>query len=435
MKWKNYYDEHQMTPEQAVSVLKDNDSLILGHAVGEPVLFQRTMAKMAEQFKGITVTHMLYLGSGEYFEPGMEEHFRHNAVFVSPKTRKAVSEGRADYTPTFFTELPKLFRENLIPVDVFAFSCSEPDEHGYVSMGVSCDYGVQALKSAKISIAEVNPNVPRTFGECMVHVSEIDGFMHSNEEIPKLMPPKVSDIDTTIGKYIADLVHDGDCLQLGIGALPDAICGLLGDKKNLGLHTEMISDGVLPLIESGVVNGKCKQREVGKICVTFLMGTQKLYDFIDNNPLIHMLPVDVCNNPYVIAQNDNVVSINSCVEVDLQGQVCAEAIGLRQISGIGGQMDFVRGANLSKGGRSIIALNSTTKDESASKIVPFLTPGAPVTTSRCDVGYIVTEYGVAALRGQTLRERSKRLINIAHPKFRAELAEEHYKRFKEKLEF
>ena len=300
-------------------------------------------------------------------------------------------------------------------------------------MGLSCDYGAQAAKSAKTVIAEVNQNMPRTYGESFIHVSEIDAFLCSWEPLPERKPAKIGDADKKIGKYIADLVRDGDRLQIGIGALPDAVCSFLGDKKNLGLHTEMISDGVLPLLESGVINGKCKQRDIGKICVTFLMGTRKLYDFVNNNPIINMLPVDVCNNPAIISQNDNVVSINSCVEGDLQGQVCAEAIGLRQISGIGGQMDFVRGANLSKGGRSIIALHSTTNDGAASKIVTTLTTGAPVTTSRCDVNYIVTEYGVAQLRGQTLRERAKRLIKIAHPKFRAELAAEFEKRFGETL--
>lgn len=377
---------------------------------------------------------MVYLGSGEYLQPGMEDHFRHNALFVGGPARKAIAENRADYTPAFFSDVPHMFRNGELPVDVFAFTCSPPDERGYVSIGLSCDYGWQAAKSAKTVIAEVNPNMPRTFGESFIHVTDIDGFLLSWEPLPEAKPPRITEEDKKIGKYIADLVHDGDCLQLGIGAVPDAVCSFLGDKKNLGLHSEMFSDGVLPLFEKGVINGSCKQRDVGRACVTFLMGSRKLYDFVNNNPMIQMMPVDVCNNPAIISQNDNVVSINSCVQVDLQGQVCAEAIGLKQISGIGGQMDFVRGANLSKGGRSIIALHSTTKDESESKIVTTITTGGPVTTSRCDVNYIVTEYGVAQLRGQTLRERAKRLIAIAHPKFRAELAEEYAKRFGETLE-
>ena len=434
MDWRTYYKEHTMKPEDAVSVIKDGDRVVFGHAVGEPIIFQRTMAQMAQQFHNVEVAHMVYLGSGEYLQPGMEDHFRHNALFVGGPARKAIAENRADYTPAFFSDVPHMFRNGELPVDVFAFTCSPPDERGYVSIGLSCDYGWQAAKSAKTVIAEVNPNMPRTFGESFIHVTDIDGFLLSWEPLPEAKPPRITEEDKKIGKYIADLVHDGDCLQLGIGAVPDAVCSFLGDKKNLGLHSEMFSDGVLPLFEKGVINGSCKQRDVGRACVTFLMGSRKLYDFVNNNPMIQMMPVDVCNNPAIISQNDNVVSINSCVQVDLQGQVCAEAIGLKQISGIGGQMDFVRGANLSKGGRSIIALHSTTKDESESKIVTTSTAGGPVTTSRCDVNYIVTEYGVAQLRGQTLRERAKRLIAIAHPKFRAELAEEYAKRFGETLE-
>lgn len=431
--WRAYYTSHTMTPEQAVTLIQDGDRVVFGHAVGEPIIFQRTMARMAEQFHNVEVAHMVYLGSGEYLQPGMEEHFRHNALFVGGPARKAIAEHRADYTPAFFSDVPHMFRDGTLPVDVFAFTCSTPDERGYVSIGLSCDYTWEGVKSAKTVIAEVNPNMPRTFGESFVHVSEIDAFIQSWEPLPESVPPNITEEDEKIGRYIADLVKDGDCLQLGIGAVPDAVCSFLGDKKDLGIHSEMISDGVLPLLESGVINGKCKRRDIGKVSVTFLMGTRKLYEYVDGNPMINMLPVDVCNNPAVICQNDNVVSINSCVEVDLQGQVCAEAIGLKQISGIGGQMDFVRGASLSKGGRSIIALYSTTKDGKTSKIVPILTTGAPVTTSRCDVNYIVTEFGVAQLRGQTLKERAKRLIAIAHPDFRPELAEEYAKRFGETL--
>lgn len=434
MEWQQYYKEHTMTPEEAVSKIHNGDRVMFGHAVGEPIIFQRTMARMAEQFHDVEVVHMVYLGSGEYLQPGMESHFRHNALFVGAPARKAIAENRADYTPAFFSDVPIMIRNGELPVDVFAFTCSPPDSKGYISIGLSCDYGWQAIKSAKIVIAEVNPNMPRTFGESFVHVTDIDGFLSCWEPLPESKPGKISEEDRQIGKYIADLVHDGDCLQLGIGAVPDAVLSCLGDKKNLGIHSEMISDGVVPLLESGVINGRQKQRDVGRVCVTFLMGSRKLYDYVNNNPMIKMLPVDVCNNPAVISQNNNVVAINSCVQVDLQGQVCAEAIGLKQISGIGGQMDFVRGANLSKGGRSIIALHSATKDLSQSKIVPTITKGGPVTTSRCDVNYIVTEYGVAKLRGKTLRERAKRLIAIAHPKFRPELAEEYTRRFGESLD-
>ena len=433
MDWKKYYQEHTKSPEEAVRMIQDGDHVLFGHAVAEPTLFQRTMASLAEEFHNVEVRHMVYLGTGEYLQPGMEEHFRHNSMFAGGASRKALADHRADYTPVFFSDIPGMFRDGTLPLDVFAFISTPPDERGYISLGVSCDYAVQAVKTAKRVIAEVNPNMPRTYGETFVHVSQIDAFLHSQEPLVESKPAPIGDKDRAIGEYIAQLVRDGDCLQLGIGAMPDAVLAFLGDKKNLGIHSEMISDGVLPLLERGVINGQCKQRDQGKVTVSFLMGTRKLYDYADNNPMIQMLPVDVCNDPYVISQNDNVVSINSCVEVDLQGQICAEAIGLRQISGIGGQMDFVRGANRSKGGRSIIALHSTTKGEEASKIVSTITTGGPVTTSRCDVNYVVTEYGIAQLRGQSLRERAKRLIAIAHPKFRPALIEEYQARFGESL--
>ena len=288
MDWRTYYKEHTMTPEQAVSVIHDGDRVVFGHAVGEPIIFQRTMARMAEQFHNVEVAHMVYLGSGEYLQPGMESHFRHNALFVGGPARKPIAEHRADYTPVFFSDVPRMFRDNTLPVDVFAFTCSPPDERGYVSLGLSCDYGAQAVKSAKTVIAEVNPNMPRTYGESFVHVSEIDGFLCSWEPLPESKPPRIGEEDRAIGKYIAELVRDGDCLQLGIGAVPDAVCSFLGDKHDLGLHTEMISDGVLPLLENGNINGKRKQRDIGKVSVTFLMGTRKLYDFVDNNPIINM---------------------------------------------------------------------------------------------------------------------------------------------------
>ena len=433
MKWTEHYKQHTIKPEEAVGLIHNGDRVLFGHCVAEPIIFQRTMAAQAERFHDVEVVHMVYLGTGEYLQPGMETHFRHNALFVGAPARKAIAENRADYTPAFFSDIPIMFRNGEMPVDVFAFTCSPPDARGFVSIGTSCDYGWQAIKSARTVIAEINPNMPRTFGEAFVHVTELDAFIQSWEPLPELEPAQITKEDQQIGRYIADYVRDGDCLQLGIGAVPDAVCSFLGDKKDLGIHSEMISDGVIPLIESGVINCRKKQRDNGRICVSFIMGTRALYDYVDNNPMIRMLPVDVCNSPARISCNDNVVSINSCVQIDLQGQVCAESVGLKQISGIGGQMDFVRGANLSKGGRSFIALHATTRDGSKSKIVPFLDEGAAVTTGRNDVNYIVTEYGVAQLKGQTLRERAKRLIAIAHPKFRAGLIEEYERRFGEKF--
>ncbi|WP_087066066.1 acetyl-CoA hydrolase/transferase family protein [Intestinibacillus massiliensis] len=431
MNAQEIYKSRLMGVDDAVKLLKSGDRLILGHAVGEPTTFTRRMAELAEElkFENIEVNHLVYLGGGEYLAPGMEKHFRNNSEFVGAPVRKAIAECRADFTPCFFHEFPKMIREGYITPDVFAAQCTPPDKFGYVNLGVSCDYALAAIEKAKTVILEVNDQMPTTFGSTFVHVSEVDAFFESSHPLPEIQPPKIGELEMKIGKYIADLIPDGACIQLGIGALPDAILSFLGDKKDLGVHTEMISDGTIPLIESGVINGKRKQTFQGKIVSAFFMGTKKFYDYIDHNPAIQMMPVDYTNDPDIIAQNDNVISVNSCVQVDLTGQVCSEAIGERQISGIGGQLDFVRGASRSKGGKAILALSSTTKDGKTSKIVPFLDHGAPVTTDRCDVNYIVTEYGVAELKGKTLRERARRLINIAHPDFRPDLIKEWERRF------
>ncbi|MBR2188375.1 MAG: 4-hydroxybutyrate CoA-transferase, partial [Eubacterium sp.] len=305
MKWTEHYKQHTIKPEEAVGLIHNGDRVLFGHCVAEPIIFQRTMAAQAERFHDVEVVHMVYLGTGEYLQPGMETHFRHNALFVGAPARKAIAENRADYTPAFFSDIPIMFRNGEMPVDVFAFTCSPPDARGFVSIGTSCDYGWQAIKSARTVIAEINPNMPRTFGEAFVHVTELDAFIQSWEPLPELEPAKITKEDQQIGRYIADYVRDGDCLQLGIGAVPDAVCSFLGDKKDLGIHSEMISDGVIPLIESGVINCRKKQRDNGRICVSFIMGTRALYDYVDNNPMIRMLPVDVCNSPARISCNDN----------------------------------------------------------------------------------------------------------------------------------
>lgn len=423
------YQSRLKTVDECVKLLKSGDRLILGHAVGEPTTFTRRMAEMAKDLglKDIEVNHLVYLGGGEYLDPSLGECFHNNSEFVGAPVRQAIKEKRADFTPCFFHEFPRMIREGYITPDVFACQCTPPDKFGYVNLGVSCDYALAAIEKASTVIMEVNDQMPVTYGSTFVHVSEVDAFFESSHPLPEIQPPKIGEVEKKIGKYVADLIPDGACIQLGIGALPDAILSFLGDKKDLGVHTEMISDGTIPLIESGVINGKKKQTFQGKIVSTFFMGTKKFYDFIDHNPAIQMMPVDYTNDPDIIAQNDNLISVNSCIQVDLMGQVCSEAIGERQISGIGGQLDFIRGANRSKGGKAILAMASTTKG--ISKIVPYLDHGAPVTTDRCDVDYIVTEYGVASLRGQTLRERARRLINIAHPDFRPELIKEWERRF------
>lgn len=436
MNAQEIYQSRLMSVDDAVKLLKSGDRLILGHAIGEPTTFTRRMAEMAPELglKNIEVNHEVYMGGGEYMAPEMEGMFRNNSMFVGGPARTAIKEKRADFTPGFFHEYPKMIREGYLTPDVFAAQCTPPDKFGYVNLGVSCDYALAAIETAKTVIMEVNDQMPTTYGSTFVHVSEIDAFFVSSHPLIELQPPKIGEVEKKIGKFVADLIPDGACIQLGIGALPDAILSFLGDKKDLGVHTEMISDGTIPLIESGVINGKHKQTFKGKITSAFFMGTKRFYDFIDHNPAIQMMPVDYTNDPDIIAQNDNVIAVNSCIQVDLMGQVCSEAVGERQISGIGGQLDFVRGANRSKGGKAIIAVASTTKDGKISKIVPFLDHGAPVTTDRCDVNYIVTEYGVAELKGKTLRERARLLINIAHPDFRPELITEWERRFNMKWE-
>jgi 4-hydroxybutyrate CoA-transferase len=373
---------------------------------------------------------MICLGKGDHCKPEMQGHFRHNSLFIGGLARDAIFDGRGDYLPCYFSEIPRLFTDGFLPVDVTLIQVTPPDKHGYVSLGVSVDYSKAAAKCAKILIAQVNERMPRTLGDSYLHVSEIDYFVEANAEIIELPQPSISKIEEEIGERCASLIEDGATLQLGIGALPDAVLKFMKKKKDLGIHSEMISDGVMELIEAGVVTNSRKTLHKDKAVITFLMGTRKLYDFVDNNPMFHMATVDYVNNPYVIAQNYKMVSINSCVQVDFMGQVVSECIGPKQISGVGGQVDFVRGANICPGGKSILAMQATTGGGKISKIVPVIDTGAAVTTNRNDVRYIVTEYGIADLKGKTLKQRAKSLISIAHPDFRPQLVEEWEKRFK-----
>lgn len=432
LNWKEIYNERLLTAEEAVKKIKSNDRVVIGHAVGEPSYVVGKMVENKDQYENVEIVHMVAMGKGEYAQPGMEKHFRHNSIFVGACTRDAVSSGRGDFTPSFFYEVPKLFRTSM-PVDVALVQVTPPDEHGYCSLGVSVDYTKTAAQEAKIVIAQVNDQMPRTMGDTFLHVSEIDCFVEHSAPIIELGAPKIGEVEKAIGENCASLVSDGDTLQLGIGAIPDAVLLFLKDKKDLGIHSEMFSDGVVELFEAGVVTNKKKTLHPGKMIVAFLMGSKKLYDFVNNNPMVEMYPVDYVNNPTVIMKNDNMVSINSCVQVDLMGQICSESIGLKQISGVGGQVDFVRGVTMAKNGKSIMAMPSTAAKGTVSKIVPLLDEGAAVTTSRNDVDYVVTEYGVAHLKGKTLRDRARALINIAHPDFRDELIKEYEKRFSTKF--
>lgn len=430
MSWKKIYSDKICTAKEAVKHIKSGNRVAIAHACSEPITLVDAMVEFADEYdyKDVEIVHMVPMRKPAYCQAEMSGKFRHNGLFLGMGTKDAVASGRADFTPVFFSEVPNLLRTTLTP-DVALLQVSEPDEHGYCSYGLSCDYTKAASEAAKMRIAQVNKNMPRTLGDNFIHLKDLDYIVPVDTPIIQLQPPVISDVQRKIGENIASLVNDRDCLQLGIGAIPDAVLLFLKNKHDLGIHSEMFSDGVVELIEAGVITNKYKQIDVGQCVASFLMGTDRLYSYVNNNPSVRMMPVDYVNDPRVICQNDNVVSINSCVEVDLMGQVCSEAIGLKQISGVGGQVDFVRGARMSRGGRTIIAMPSTAAGGTVSKIVGFLTQGAPVTTSRNDVDYIVTEHGIAQLYGKTLRERGRKLIKIAAPEFREELESEYNRRF------
>jgi 4-hydroxybutyrate CoA-transferase len=425
------YGEKTMTAAEAVALIKDGDWVVTSHAAANPQVIMRELVAQKERFTRLNIFHVLPVGYTDYLSPQNTRHFHHVTTFAGPASRGLVTEGYADFIPSFFKDVPGLLGER-VPVDVAAVNVSPPDDEGFCSLGMACDYTLAAVERAKIVIAQINECMPRVGGRGnSVHISRFAAAIPCADPLPET-PPVVlgSHVESEIGRHCASLVKDGDTLQLGIGAIPDAVLRFLGDKRDLGIHSEIISDGAAELILSGVANGSRKSYMPGKAVVTFLVGSRILYDFVADNPDVVMLPVDVVNDPEVIARNDNMVSINSCIEVDLAGQVNAETLGPKQFSGTGGQVDFIRGAHLSRGGRSIIAMPSTAARGTVSRIVPVLSSGAVVTTSRCDVDHIVTEYGVASLRGRTLRERAAALIAIAHPDFREGLMEEYRRRFR-----
>lgn len=428
MHWNTWYQEHLCTPQEAVQKIRSGHRVVVAHACGEPSVLLDAMVANAAQYEKVEIIHMVAMGKAEYCQPQYDKHFHHNAFFLGGSTRAAAAEGRADFTPVYFSEIPAILKEELRP-NVTLLQVSPPDDHGYCSLGVSVDYTKGAAQQADLVIAQVNRFMPRTLGDSFLHVTDIDCFVEADTPVIELAPPRITEVERAIGQNVAELIRDGDTLQLGIGAIPDAVLLFLKEKHDLGIHTEMFSDGVVELVEAGVITNRKKTLHRGQSVATFLMGTRRLYDYVDNNPAVAMYPVDYVNDPYVIGQNDNLVSINSCVQIDIMGQVVSTSAGLRQISGVGGQVDFVRGANLSKGGRAIMAMPSTTGKGKISKIVPFLDPGSAVTTSRNDVNYVVTEYGIAQLRGKSLRQRAEALIDIAHPDFRAELRAEFRRRY------
>jgi acyl-CoA hydrolase len=417
-----------VSAEEAVSVVKSGDRVFIHSVAAAPSRLVAALAARAPELRVVEIVSLHTEGDAPYAAPELAGSFRLNALFVGPNARAAVDEGRADYLPVFLSEVPSLFRSGVLPLDVALVHVSPPDRHGYCSLGVSVDVSRAAVQAARTVIAQVNPRMPRTHGDGLIHLDAIDLLVEVDEPIHELPPRPVSEEVRAIGRHCAELVEDGATLQIGIGAIPQATVSALSDHHRLGIHTEMISDGVVDLVEKGVVTGEMKAVHPGKIVAGFAFGTRRLYDFVDDNPAVAMLDIAYVNDTDVIRRNPRVTAINSAIEVDLTGQVCADSIGDRQYSGVGGQMDFIRGAALSEEGRPIIALRSTTSSGEP-RIVPYLKPGAGVVTTRAHVHFVVTEHGIADLFGKNLRQRAAALIAIAHPAHRDVLAAEARRRF------
>ncbi len=422
--WMQLYQSRLATAEKAVGAIQPGMRLFLTGNCSVPQRVMAALVEHAPQFNpSIEIVQVLTVGSADYVAPGMEKYIRVNTLFISANVRQAVNEGRADFTPCFLSEIPGLFRSRVLPLDVALIQVSPPDEHGFCSFGVEVGVTKTAAETAKIVIAEVNDRMPRTLGDSFIHVSKLTHIVPVSYPLPEHSMGDITELEKKIGYFCASLVEDGSTMQMGIGGIPDAVLTFLGDKKDLGIHTELFSDGVIDLVDRGVINGEKKSLHPGKIVAGFLLGTQRLYDFVHDNPIVELHPTEYINDPFRIAQNDRMVAINSAIEIDLTGQVCADSIGPRLYSGVGGQVDFIYGASRSRGGKPIIGMPSsaTVKGQPVSKIVPLLKQGAGVVTTRNHVHYVVTEFGIADLYGKTIRQRAKALIDVAHPQFREEL--------------
>ena len=406
-----------VTAEEAVKVIKSNDRVYVQAAAAAPQSLVKAMSARHEELKNVEVCHLHTEGEAPYANPELKDSFHVNSFFIGKNVRHTLKAGNGSYTPVFLSELPLLFKRNIIDLDVALIHVSVPDRHGYCSLGVSVEATLAAIDNAKIVIAQINKYMPRTHGAGIIHISEIDQFVEHNELLPShdALPP--NEVEAKIGEYVANLIEDRSTLQMGIGSIPNAVLARLTNHKDLGLHTEMFSDGVIDLILKDVINGNYKEINRGRALATFLVGSQRLYDYVDDNPFVEMRASNYTNDVSIIKQNPKMVAINSAIEVDVTGQVCADSIGAHMYSGVGGQMDFIRGASLSEGGKAIIALPSVTR-KGVSRIVPSLKPGAGVVTTRSHVHYVVTEFGVASLYGKTIKERIKALVNIAHPDHR-----------------
>ncbi len=425
MSWMKTYESRVTSAEEAVRAIRPGDRIFLtGNCSVPQKLLEALVARArAGELENVEICHALTLGSSDYVAPEMEGRIRANALFIGPNVRKAVQEGRADFTPVLLSEFTLLFKRAILPVDVAFVHLSPPDEHGFCSYGIETGLTKSPAEAARIIIAEVNEHMPRCLGDSFIHVSRLNYIVPVNYPLLELPMSQggLSEVHIKIGQYIAELIPDGATMQMGIGEIPDAVLNFLGDKRDLGVHTELFSDSVIDLVERGVITNARKTINVGKITAGFMLGTRRLYTWAHDNPLIELRRTEYVNDPFVIAQNYRQVAINSAIEVDLTGQVCADSIGPKLYSGVGGQLDFIYGASRSEGGVPIIALPSTAQGGTISRIVPMLRQGAGVVTSRYHVHYVVTEYGVADLYGKTIRQRAQALINIAAPQFRDEL--------------
>ncbi len=423
MLWEIEYAKKVTTPDEALRCVESGMRVYIQPGCAEPETLVEALMRRGPSVRNVEIVHMMTMGCAPYVAPEMEGHFRHNAVFIGANVRQAINDGRADYTPVYLSEIEGLFESGAMPIDVALIEVSPPDSHGYCSFGIGVDTTLTAAKCARYVVAQVNSHMPRTYGDSFIHVNDIDVVVESSRPLCAMQRPVINDLQIGIARLVAGLIDDGAVLQTGIGGIPDAVLPFLRDRKDLGVHSELVSDGVIPLIEAGVITGARKNYKPRKIIVGFALGTRKLFDFVDNNPIFEFRPTAYTNDPARIARNDNMVAINSALQIDLTGQVCSDSVGTQFYSGIGGQVDFLRGASRSKGGKPIIAISSTAKNGKISRIVPMLSPGAGVVTSRGLVRYVVTEYGVAFLHGKTIRERAQALIEIAHPNFREELYE------------
>ncbi len=423
MDFQDQYQQKRMNPSDAIGCVQNGDTIVVPTGVGEPPALLTALSEARRNYRGVTVSQILALRKYGYIDPETRDNVRHTAYFYGGATRPGGQAGWVDFIPNYFSEIPALIERGLTPADVVFSMASPMDEHGYFALSLGPDYTMAAVKKARAIVLEVNPNVPFAFGNCHVHVSQVTALTESSDPVLEVGLPTIGPVQEAIGKYVADLIDDGSTLQIGYGGIPDAVVMQLKHKHDLGIHTEMIGDGILSLIEAGAVTNRKKTFMPGKSVATFALGSGKLYNFMHRNPALEMHPVEFTNDPFIAAQNDKLMAINATMQVDFLGQCGSESLGFSPYSGTGGQADFVRAANRSKDGKAFIVVPSTAKDDTISRIVPTLTPGTHVTTSKNDINYVVTEYGVAQLRGKSAKQRAEALIGIAHPDFRGELQE------------